>query len=585
MLVSLLLSLWPVLALIAASCVLLLLSALKPATARSVGPVFTVLVLAAVGAGSFALYGSPSEDIFTRSLRSENLSQYIRLLVCGAGILFVLLAWPGKRAETSGNGSLAVGSELGEYFALLLLSLSGVLLTVDANNLILLFLGLELASIPTYIMVSISRPLAQAQEAGVKYFFLGAMSAAIMLLGFSYLYGATGSILLSGNIESIATAFSHSPTGPVTFTSLQELAVILLVAGFAFKMAAFPMNVYAADVYQGAASPLTAMLSVVPKTTGLVAIIKLLQVVGGQDLGVPSRILTLLAVLAAITMTIGNIMALLQFNVKRTMAYSSVAQSGYLLAGVVGALSLRGNTELQKAALAGVLVYLATYAVMNTGVFAVLQQLPARKRFGDDATDEQLIERGSASAETFEDMAGYGRHHPLLGLAMAVCCLSLIGVPATAGFLGKLLLAKPLLDGHMGWLLVVLFINAAISAGYYLRIPATLFFRPLPEAMTSKSPLKSLPASLAAALCTIAVLAFGLGLPLSNRLTDYAAGNVKSEMDAVITPPIGGAAPRPAPRPATSQRAPRQRAATQGATTQRGASTRAAMPMVPMGQP
>lgn len=598
MLVSLLLSLWPELSLIAASCVLFLLSALKPGTARSVGPMFTVLVLAAVGVGTFFSYDKSSNDIvYGYSLAVGNLSQYIRLLVCGGGVLFVLLAWPGRRVSTSGNGSLAVGSELGEYFALMLLSLAGALLTADANNLILLFLGLELASIPTYIMVSISRPLAQAQEAGVKYFFLGAMAAAIMLLGFSYLYGATGTIQLAGNGSIAGTFQAQLPPGNAApmFTSLQELAVILLISGFAFKMAAFPMNVYAADVYQGAASPLTAMLSVVPKTTGLVAIIKVLQTVGGADFAIPHRLLILLAVLAAITMTIGNIMALLQFNVKRTMAYSSVAQSGYLLAGVVGTVSLRAEPGLQKAALAGVLVYLATYAVMNTGVFAVLQQLPARRRFGDDSTEDQLIERGAASAETFEDMAGYGRHHPLLGLAMAICCLSLIGVPATAGFLGKLLLAKPLLDGRMGWLLVILFINAAVSAGYYLRIPATLFFRPLPESMTSRSPLASLPASLAASLCAIAVLVFGIGLPLSNQLTDYAAGNVGDERLVVpASASMGGgisggpqsaprAAPRSAPRAAPTSRRGGNRAtsrATSRATAPRtGAATRMATTM------
>lgn len=536
---NLLLSLWPELALVAVACVLLVLGAVRAEMARGLAPALSALALLAAMGLLMMQFGSPLEDRgFTNSVLVGPMAQFVKILTCGAGVLFVLLAWPGPRRLGGGgggdNGSLAVGGETAEYFALLLLSLAGLMVTAGANNVILLFLGLELASIPTYIMVSISRPLPQAQEAGVKYFFLGALSAALMLLGFSYLYGATGSIYLEGNglvMPGIYEYFAGQAVSGEGFTGLQTLAVVLLVAGFAFKMAAFPLHVYAADVYQGAATPLTAMLSVVPKVAGLVALLKVLLAVGGPELRLPMTLVTLMGVIAVLTMTLGNVLALLQYNIKRTMAYSSVAHSGYLLTGVTAILAAGHMTggsagTVQTAAFSAVLFYAAVYAAMNTGVFAVLQQLPARRAYGDTATDSQLVARGSASAETFEDIAGYGRPHPVLGLYMAICALSLVGLPATAGFIGKLLIAKPLLDAGLYWLLIAMMINAAISAAYYLRLPAAMFFRPLPEGMVGRSPLASIPATSAAALCTLAVLVLGIYMPSATsltRVTDQAA--------------------------------------------------------------
>lgn len=550
---NLILGLLPELTLVGTAFVLLLLGALKGDVARRMGPVLAmVAVLAALGL-QVLQFGVPMEDrAFTNSVLVGPMAQYVKILAAGAGVLFVLLAWPTHATRSSsgtlggGNGSLAVGSETGEYFALMLLSLAGLMLTAGANNLILLFLGLELASIPTYIMVSISRPLPQAQEAGVKYFFLGAMSAAIMLLGFSYLYGATGSIYLEGNgavMPGIYEAFSAQAGG--AFTGLQTLAVVLLLAGFAFKMAAVPLHVYAADVYQGAATPLTAMLSVVPKAAGLVALLKVLLAVGGPSLSVPADIVTLLAVIAVLTMSVGNVLALMQYNIKRTMAYSSVAHSGYMLAGVAAIMAAAGKPEVQAAAMTGVLFYIATYALMNTGVFAVLQQLPARKRFGETATEGQLIERGSASAETFEDIAGHGRAHPVLGLCLAVCALSLVGLPATVGFLGKLLIAKPLLDSGLTWLLVAMMVNAAVSAAYYLRLPAAMFFRPLPEGMSSASAMRSFPASLAAVVCAVGAVVLGTVMPAASVVSDSAAmaagEKISARSAAAVVEAAGGA--------------------------------------------
>ena len=244
-------------------------------------PILTLVtagVLLAVVGGLLGMVrqGSGRNQKTTEYIFVAPFAFYIKLLSAAVGILFVLLAWPTNPSLT-GNIALDVGSEVGEFFALLLLAIAGIFLVASANDIILLFLGIELASIPTYIMVSISRPLPVAQEAGVKYFFLGAMAAALMLFGFSYLYGTTGSTSLTEIRERFHPGLGEGQSG------WQLLAVVLLLMGFAFKLAAVPLHTYAGDVYTGAATPVTALLAFVPKTAGMVAVIKILQVAGGGN--------------------------------------------------------------------------------------------------------------------------------------------------------------------------------------------------------------------------------------------------------------------------------------------------------------
>ncbi|HEY7115624.1 MAG TPA: NADH-quinone oxidoreductase subunit N [Tepidisphaeraceae bacterium] len=487
-----------ILTVVASSLFLLGLS--TRAGARKATPVIALVALGLVfaiqlgriggGQVGYDTYGGVARDgAKYGTVRVAEFTQYVKLITAGVGMLLVLLAWPTNR-EATGNGSLNFGADAGEFFALMLLSITGVFLVAGANDIMLLFLGIELASIPTYIMVSLSRPSPVAQEAGVKYFFLGAFAAAIMLLGFSYLYGTTGSTNLyeimhklhprPGGGEAVAGA------GAVTLTAWQSLAVLMLVAGFAFKMAVVPLHFYAGDVYQGAATPVTAFLSFVPKTTGFIALIKLLFALGGPNWLLSDPIVRpngtgLLWVLAVLTMTFGNVLGLLQYNIKRVMAYSSIAHSGYMLVALSAVAASRytsGGGALASTGVQAVLFYLAAYGIMNVGVFAVLQLLPAKD--------------GRGSAETFEDLAGTGRRHVALGLAMAVCCFSLTGIPLTVGFMGKLMIVKPALaaasaagadggaspiHGAMAWLAAITMVNAAISAAYYLRIVATMFLR------------------------------------------------------------------------------------------------------------
>ena len=509
------------------ACVLMLLGCSMKVAIRKLVPILALVALIAVFAIQLGRQGSDNTSARTLTdisgtFRIFHFAQYIKSLVAGVGIMLLLLAWP-TNAEGTGNNALNVGQETGEFFGLMLLSLCGIFLVAGANDIILLFLGIELASIPTYIMVSISRPNPVAQEAGVKYFFLGAMSAAIMLFGFSYLYGTTGSIKLDqisqllhpqSTVSGLVASTFESDPAQAAIQPWVLLAVIMLVVGFAFKIAAVPLHVYAGDVYQGAATPVTAFLSFVPKTSGFVALIKILYAAGGPAWALPTQLSKLLWVLAVLTMTFGNVLGLLQTNLKRLLAYSSVAHSGYMLTGIAalsGAYLTAGRdrNDVQTDALAGVIFYLTAYGIMNAAAFGVLMLLPARDG------------RPGTSAETFEDIAGQGRRHVGLGLCMAVACFSLIGIPLTVGFWGKVFLIKPAFAGGNNWLVIIVMVNAAISAAYYLRIVATMFLRdPVMDAVQPAGDAKfPFPIAAAIGLSVTGTLLLGTVLPVTQVFT------------------------------------------------------------------
>jgi NADH-quinone oxidoreductase subunit N len=514
----------PELILCIAACALFLLGIARSASTRKLAPVIALLALFVVFLRQISANADHVSTDATNVVRIFQFSDYVKLIAAAVGMLFVLLAWP-TRTDGAGNSALHFGGDAGEFFGLLLLSIAGVFLVAGANDLILLFLGIELASLPTYIMVSISRPIPAAQEAGVKYFFLGAMSAAVMLFGLSYLYGATGTTSLT-ELTTIfhVTAVHGAATQPTTW---QMLAIVLIIAGFAFKLAAFPLHFYAGDVYQGAATPVTALLSFVPKTSGMVALVKVLFVIGGGTWAIPSQVAKLLWILAVLTMCVGNVLGLLQLNVKRVLAYSSIAHSGYMLVGIATLAGAADNYDVQRQALGGVMFYLAAYGIMNAAAFGVLMLLPAR---GEDAN------LPATSAETFDDLAGAGREHVALGLAMAIACFSLIGLPLTVGFFGKFYLIRPALNGHNYWLVVITMINAAISAAYYLRIVGAMFLRPEPSSMPAEagtpSAIRSMPVAIAIALSVAGTILFGAVFPATELLSTRAetAVNVDDQL-------------------------------------------------------
>jgi len=434
-----------------------------------------LVVLAALLAS--ILLGAPDGGTAALGLWLTPLTFYTRCIALGVGALIVLINWHQPVAE-----------ERGEYMAMILFSLLGILLTASANDLVVLFFAIELVSVPTYILIALSRQDQRASEAAVKYFFLGALSAAILAYGLTFLYGAAGTTTMY--TLSAGKAVSALPSG-AGFGGPALVGFLLVFGGLAFKVAAVPFHVYAPDVYEGAASPITGMLGFVPKLAGFIALIK---ICAACNWDLPDTLLWTLWAVAAVTMTAGNVLALLQKNVKRMLAYSSIAHTGYMLiALLVGPVAGQGPMHDGVAAL---LFYIAVYGAMNLGAFAFLTAFHTSGR----------------PAETLDDIAGLAVRAPLTAFGLAICVFSLMGFPPTAGFLGKLYIfssafsldnAHPF-HGPLVALAIIGVINSAVAAAYYLRIAAAAYMSP-GEGVQS-TPAGGTPVRVGLALCSIPML-------------------------------------------------------------------------------
>lgn len=381
-------------------------------------------------------------------------ADFVRRSAMIFGILLILTSFAQPRDD-----------ERGEYFAMLLFSLTGLMLVGAASDLLLLFIALELVSIPNYIMVVLSRHNARALEAGTKYFYLGAMSAALMAYGFSFLYGVSG----QANLQITAAKVTAALAEPGTLTNMLAVVGLLLsLAGLCFKVAAFPLHFYIADVYQGAASSMAGLLGFVPKLAGFAAILKIVQVSGWMtDTG---GLFWVLWIVAALSMTIGNVLALRQHNIKRMLGYSGIAHSGYMLVGVLGgsiyARSADNAGGLMSDGPAAVFYYVVAYGIANLCAFAVLGLLRVRGQ----------------PCETLRDVAGLVRRQPALAGLLVVAMFTLMGLPPTPGFWGKLSIfgsawsAASVAPAHTQWwlgaLVIIGVVNSAIGAAYYLRVIA-----------------------------------------------------------------------------------------------------------------
>lgn len=379
---------------------------------------------------------------------ADSLGLFARWLALAAGGLFVLLT----SRPLAGGGTP-------EYVGSLMLAVAGLMLACCARELVLLFLGLELISIPTYILLFLGRRDGHSQEAAAKYFFLSILASAMVLYGFAFLYGATGTTDLGRMHERLDVAYGLQSVFGL-------LAMILILAGLGFKVAAVPFHFYAPDVYQGTTHANAAILSVMPKAAGLIVLGRIVV------LTMPSADPHIVVVLAVLTMTFGNLMALWQQNVRRLLAYSSVAHAGYMLIGLAVALGVPGGSEGPGGfnGLGAMLFYLCVYAVATIGTFAALDYLGRR--------DAQL--------DGVDELAGLGRSRPLAAAAVAVFMFSLAGIPPLAGFWGKLTLFLGALGvdraaaAGESWfvaLAVIGVLNAAVAAAYYLRIVAVMYFR------------------------------------------------------------------------------------------------------------
>ncbi len=422
------------------------------------------IVLAAIALATLGDETSAGGPVIT-----DALAHYARWLALAVGALFVLLA----------SRPLAEGGTP-EYVGSLLLAIAGVMLVSSAGELVLLFLGLELISIPTYILLYLGRRGAQSQEtpsqetpsqetpsqetpsleSTTKYFFLSILASAMLLYGFTFLYGTAGTTDLAGIGERLSERLSD-PVLSKMFGPLAMLAMILIFAGLGFKIAAVPFHFYAPDVYQGTTHTNAALLSVLPKAAGLVVLIRILV----QTIpGVEPRVAVVLSVL---TMTLGNMMALWQNNLRRLLAYSSIAHAGYMLIGLSVALAMPGGPGSWNG-LGALLFYLSVYAVATIGTFAALEYLGRR----------------DAEVTAVDELAGLGRGRPFVAAALAVFMFSLAGIPPLAGFWGKLALFFSALsvagESLRPWFLTLAILgglNAAVAAAYYLRIVAVMYFR------------------------------------------------------------------------------------------------------------
>lgn len=388
-----------------------------------------VTLLVSIGAAVY-VWGQPTAE-YMGGATSDAFSLGVRLVVGIAAIFGVLL---------SGGYLPAMGKKAGEYYSLLLLAASGMMLMGSATDLIVLFIALEIFSLALYILSGFHRENPRSTEAAMKYFLLGAFASSFFVYGAALLYGAGGST----SYAAIGAALGNGSGN----AALALPGVALLVVGFGFKVSLVPFHMWTPDVYQGAPTPVTAFMSVGTKTAAFAGFIRVLLI------ALPSlqpQWGMALAALAVITMTVGNLTALRQSSLKRMLAYSSVAHAGYLLVGIVP-----GTTEGSSAAL----FYLFAYAFMNIGAFAVAI---AMEKAGEGDVEQSRL-------------AGVSGRYPMLALAMAIFMLSLAGIPPLAGFFGKLFLFKAAVDGGWAWLVAVGVLNSAISAYYYLRVTVTMYF-------------------------------------------------------------------------------------------------------------
>jgi NADH-quinone oxidoreductase subunit N len=460
--------------------VVLLVGLLRGAVARErIVPLLTILVLAGSVVTEIIRFNHPA-SIIAGALSIDGLALILDLLFATAGIACVLLSLRTRAPVMAGHG---------EYHALLLFSILGMAVLVSAQNLVTLFVGFELLSIPLYVLCASEYRREGSLESGLKYLVIGSVGSATLVYGLALVYGATGSTQFSG----IAAAISGSGLAPgVLGDPMLLTGLALVMVGFAFKASVAPFHQWTPDVYEGAPTPITAFMATATKAAALGV---LLRFFGVAAISVQNTWAPALATIAAITIIVGNVGALSQSSVKRMLGYSSVAQSGYLLAGVVVGTRLGVDATV---------LYLAVYLMMNLAAFAVIVAQQNERADGDDMSG----------------LAGLGARSPWLAWPMTIAMLSLSGIPGTAGFIGKFQLIHALVNGDYSWLAIVLVIGSMISLGYYLRVIAMMWMR---QGQPSAGP------------------GLGIGsLALGGKLAPIAGGSPEADAETGAGPGLAG---------------------------------------------
>jgi NADH-quinone oxidoreductase subunit N len=383
----------------------------------------------------------------------------------------------------------------GEFHALLLFATVGMMFMASGGDLVIIFLGLEILSIATYVMAGFRRNDVRSNESSLKYFILGSFSSAFLLYGIALIYGATSNIG-SGGTTNVAEIAARITTA--RYPGLLYAGAAMMLVGFGFKIATAPFHVWTPDVYEGAPTPVTAFMAAGPKAAGFASFIRvfvfgfpLVAAASNAGAGVHNAWLMILSVLAILTMTLGNVVAITQNNVKRMLAYSSIAHAGYALVGMVAAGAASDPVQ-RNTAITATMFYLLSYAVMNIGAFTVVQ----------------LIARNGDRRTAIEDYNGIGFESPVLAFSLSLFILSLFGLPLTAGFMGKIMVFEAAVSQKYYGLVVVAVLNTAVSAYYYLRLIIVMFFKE----KTAPWSAPRIPASVAVALVLTVLGVLYLGL-------------------------------------------------------------------------
>ena len=383
---------------------------------------------------------------FSNMLIVDGFATFFRVLVIGVGIFTVLSSSEYLRREHAASA---------EYYALLLFSVAGQCIMATANELIMIFIGLEISSIATYILAGYLRDDKRNNEAALKYFLLGSFATAFLLYGIAWIYGTTGSTNLAEIRNFLMTG------GGARNMTLAGTAAALMFVGFAFKVSAAPFQIWAPDVYQGAPAPVTLFMSAGPKAAAFAVFLRVFITAFGP---ITNRWEPFVWSSALLTMVIGNFAALLQTNIKRLMAYSSIAHAGYVMVAIAAH---------NQVGVAAAMFYLAAYAFMNIGAFAVITH----------------FSRQGEKYVNVEDLAGLGWKQPATAALFSIFLLSLIGVPLTGGFFGKFYIFKAALDANLVWLSILGLLNSAVAAYYYLRILVVMYMHEPGESTLTLEPL------------------------------------------------------------------------------------------------
>ena len=425
---------------------LILIADLLPRRNDSLLSSLAIAGLLVAGALVFRQPASP-KSIFFNMFAVDAFSIFFKLVIIASSLLVVLFS-------VESNELIGRRRPLGEYYALLMALTLGMSLMTGASNLLMMYLSLELTSVSSYILAGFIKESEESSEASLKYVIYGAASSGLMLYGISILYGLTGAV----DIYGVNRALTEPGVNAITVV----IAGVLIIAGFGYKISAVPFHFWTPDVYQGAPITITAFLSVASKAGGFAMMIRFLKVsfldpaavtIGSGSWGILqgfewNRILSIISVL---TMTLGNFVAVWQNNLKRLLAYSSIAHAGYMLLGVV---------VLSNQGIAAVLIYFVVYLLMNLGAFYVV-----------------MLVANKTGSEDIEAYRGLGYRAPFVGIAFTVFLLSLTGIPPTAGFVGKLYLFAALINAKMFWLAIVAVLNSVVSLYYYVRILRNMFLR------------------------------------------------------------------------------------------------------------